>query len=162
MNYHNITHDDMLNGSGLRVVLWVAGCEHHCKNCQNPETHDPKGGVLFTINDLTEILNELSKEHISGLTLSGGDPLYPDNRLTVSTICEVVKHSYPHKTIWLYTGYTYEQIKDLEVMQYVDVLVDGRYIEELNDINYEWAGSTNQRIIDVQKSLELNEVVLHS
>ena len=162
MNYHNITHDDMLNGSGLRVVLWVAGCEHHCKNCQNPETHDPKSGILFTINELTEILNEISKEHCAGLTLSGGDPLYPDNILTVSTVCEVVKHSYPNKTIWLYTGYTWEQVKTLELMKYIDVLVDGKYIEELNNINYEWAGSTNQRVIDVRKSLELDKIVLHS
>ena len=151
----------MLNGDGLRVVLWVSGCEHHCKNCQNPETHDPKGGIPFDDNAEHELFASLIQEHCDGLTLSGGDPLYPMNRHEITTLCEVYKKALPHKTIWLYTGYTYEQIKDLEVMKYVDVLVDGRYVEELNDENYPWAGSTNQRVIDVQKSLELNKVVLH-
>lgn len=161
MNYHGIETDSMLNGDGLRVVLWVAGCEHHCKNCQNPETHDPKGGERFTIETLVELLNYVSKDHIAGLTLSGGDPLYPDNITTVSTICEVVKHAHPDKITWVYTGYTWEQVKKLPLMQHIDVLVDGRYIEELADVKYKWAGSTNQRVIDVQKSLELGGVVLH-
>lgn len=161
MNYHHISKDDMLNGEGLRVVLWVAGCEHHCKNCQNPETHDPKSGIPFDDDAEHELLASIVKDHIDGLTLSGGDPLFPLNRHEITTLCEGFKKLFPHKTIWLYTGYTWEQIKDLEVMQYIDVLVDGRYVEELADIKYEWAGSTNQRIIDVQKSLELNEVVLH-
>lgn len=161
MNYHNITHDDMLNGEGLRVVLWVAGCEHHCKNCQNPETHDPNGGIKFINETFDELLEALNHDHIQGLTLSGGDPLHPNNRYEIGQLCKLIKSFYPQKDIWLYTGYKFEEIKRLKVMQYIDVLVDGRYIEELNDINYEWAGSTNQRIIDVQKSLELNEVVLH-
>ena len=161
MNYHNITHDDLLNGEGLRVVLWVSGCEHHCKNCQNPETHDPKSGIPFDKNAALELTEALMYEHCAGLTLSGGDPLYPNNRYEITTICEVVKKAFPHKTIWLYTGYKYEDVKHLEVMKYIDVLVDGRYVEELADENYEWAGSTNQRIIDVQKSLELDKVVLH-
>lgn len=161
MNYHNITHDDMLNGDGLRVVLWVAGCEHHCKNCQNPETHDPNGGIPFDVEAGMEIAEAATQPHCAGLTLSGGDPLHPQNIKDVTMICKDFKNVFPHKTIWLYTGYKYEDVKHLEVMKYIDVLVDGRYVEELANINYKWAGSTNQRIIDVQKSLELNEVVLH-
>ena len=152
----------MLNGDGLRVVLWVAGCEHHCKNCQNPETHDPNGGIPFDEKACFELTEALMYEHCVGLTISGGDPLYPNNRHEITTLCEVFKKAFPYKTIWLYTGYTWEQIKDLEVIKYVDVLVDGRYIEELADVDYKWAGSTNQRVIDVQKSLELNKIVLHN
>ena len=160
MNYFAITKDDMLNGSGLRVVLWVAGCEHHCKGCQNPYTHDVNGGIQFDEKACFELTEALMYEHCDGLTLSGGDPLYPNNRHEITTLCEVFKKAFPHKTIWLYTGYTWEQIKDLEVMQYIDVLVDGRYIEELADENYKWAGSTNQRVINVQDSLKLGKVVL--
>ena len=162
MNYHNITHDDMLNGDGLRVVLWVSGCEHHCKNCQNPETHDPNGGIPFDVEAAEELVDSLEQPYCAGLTISGGDPLYLGNIETVKNLCKEVKFFYPEKTIWLYTGYTWEQIKDLEVIKYVDVLVDGRYIEELADVDYKWAGSTNQRVIDVQKSLELNKIVLHN
>lgn len=162
MNYHNITHDDMLNGEGLRVVLWVSGCEHHCKNCQNPETHDPKSGIPFDVEAGVEIAGAAMEEHCAGLTLSGGDPLHPCNITDVTILCRDFKDVFPNKTIWLYTGYKYEDVKHLSVMLFIDVLVDGRYIEELADINYQWAGSTNQRVIDVQKSLELNKVVLHS
>ena len=162
MNYHNITHDDMLNGDGLRVVLWVSGCEHHCKNCQNPETHDPNSGIPFDVEAGLEIAWSAMEEHCSGLTLSGGDPLHPCNITDVTILCRDFKDAFPNKTIWLYTGYKYEDVKHLEVMKYIDVLVDGRYIEELADVKYKWAGSTNQRVIDVPKSLELGEVVLHS
>ncbi len=162
MNYHDIEVDSMLNGDGLRVVLWVAGCNHHCKNCQNPETHDPNSGIPFDVEAGVEIAGAAMEEHCDGLTLSGGDPLYPSNRHEITTLCKDFKTTFPNKTIWLYTGYTWEQVKDLEVMQYIDVLVDGRFVEELADINYQWAGSTNQRVIDVQKSLELDKMVLHS
>lgn len=151
MNYHNIKHDDMNNGDGIRVTLFVSGCSHHCKGCQNPETWAINGGVLFDLDAFFEICTELDKDYISGLTLSGGDPLHPANRGTITEICKKVKYLYPHKTIWLYTGYQYAQVKDLEVMHYIDVLVDGEYIEELRDISLEWIGSSNQRVIRLCK-----------
>ena len=150
----------MLNGEGLRVVLWLAGCEHHCKNCHNPETHDPNGGIKLTNEALDELFECLDKDYIKGLTLSGGDPLYPDNRYEIGQLCKLVKEFYPQKDIWLYTGYTYEQVKHLKVMKYIDVLVDGRFVEELADVNYPWAGSTNQRVINVKASLKQKEVIL--
>ena len=151
MNYHNIKHDDMNNGDGIRVTLFVAGCLHHCKGCQNPETWSVNGGILFDSDTFAEICTELDKDYISGLTLSGGDPLHPANRGTITEICKKVKYLYPHKTIWLYTGYQYAQVKDLDVMHYIDVLVDGEYIEELRDISLEWIGSSNQRVIRLCK-----------
>lgn len=163
MNYHNITTDDLLNGDGLRVVLWVAGCEHHCKNCQNPITWNPDGGIEFDIKALHELYGYLEKPYIDGITFSGGDPLHPDNIDYIFALAEIVKRKYK-KTVWLYTGYEWEEIvkfvhKDL--LKRIDILVDGKFVEELKDVTYHWAGSTNQRVIDVQKSLETGEVVLH-
>lgn len=161
MRYHNITKDDMLNGDGLRVVLWVAGCEHHCQGCQNPVTWDPEGGLEMTTGELMEIAEQLSKDYISGITFSGGDPLHPANRECIYQIAEWAKHLFPTKTIWCYTGYLLEEVKDLPVMQYIDVLVDGRFVQALEDVKYKWAGSSNQRVIDVQKSLSAGKVILH-
>lgn len=152
MNYHNITNVDMLNGDGLRTVLWVAGCNHHCKGCQNPITWDVNGGILFDGKALNELYNNLSSPYISGITFSGGDPLHENNRLEVLGIAADVKRIF-HKTVWLYTGYLWENVADIPGIEYVDVLVDGKYVAELNDVNYPWAGSINQRVIDVQKSL---------
>lgn len=161
MNYHNITTDDMRNGDGLRVVLWVAGCEHHCKGCQNPITWNPNGGITFDNEAREELFAELSKDYISGITFSGGDPLFPFNRAMISNLVAIVKNKYPAKTVWIYTGYIWETVKGLALMQHVDVLVDGPFIQELADVNYHWAGSTNQRVIDVQKSLLEGKVVLY-
>lgn len=146
MRYHNITKDDMLNGDGLRVVLWVAGCEHHCKGCQNPVTWNPEDGLDMTVKELMEIHEQLKKDYISGITFSGGDPLHPENRDCIYRIAKWVKRVFPQKTIWCYTGYLFEEIKDLPAMQYIDVLVDGKFVQELADVNYKWAGSTNQRV----------------
>ena len=159
MNYHNITKDDLRNGDGLRVVLWLAGCDHHCPGCQNPITWDPDGGLKFDSDALQELLDDLDHDYISGITFSGGDPLHPNNRDYVTTIASFVKELM-NKTVWIYTGYLWEQVKDLPVMQYVDVLVDGPFMQDLADVKYHWAGSTNQRVIDVQKSLKTCEVVL--
>ena len=160
MNYFAITKDDMLNGEGLRVVLWVAGCEHHCKGCHNPYTHDVNGGIKFGQDALEEIFKELEKDYISGFTASGGDPLHPKNRYEMGQLCKLIKEFFPNKTIWLYTGYTFEQVKHLKALEYTDVLVDGKFVQELADVRYKWAGSTNQRIINVQDSLKLGKVVL--
>lgn len=160
MNYHNITYDDMKNGDGLRVVLWVSGCDHHCHGCQNPVTWDPNDGLIFDENTARELRSWLEKDYIDGLTLSGGDPLYEGNRSIITTLCESVKEAFPEKTIWLYTGYCYEDVKDLPVIDSIDILVDGPYVEKLRDVNLRWRGSSNQRVIDVQKTRELGKIVL--
>ena len=152
MRYHNITKDDMLNGDGLRVVLWVAGCSHCCKECHNPFTWDQ------------EIFEQLDKPYISGITFSGGDPLHAANRMEVRNLMAEIKEKYPGKTIWLYTGDSWENIYHYSLMKYVDVLVDGEFQAERKDVKLLWKGSSNQRVIDVQKSLQLSDYdnpVLH-
>ena len=146
MRFHQILHDDMRNGDGLRVVLFVSGCEHNCKGCHNPITHDIKGGLVFGLKEMCEIYDQLKKDYISGLTLSGGDPLHPKNRDDITRICRMVKEEYPNKTIWCYTGYLLKQVKHLPVMEYIDVLVDGPFVQDLADVNYRWAGSRNQKV----------------
>lgn len=153
MRYHNITKDDMLNGDGLRVVLWVAGCTHCCKECQNPITWDPDGGVLFDEDAKAEIFEQLDKPYISGITFSGGDPLHAANRLDVRNLMEEIKIKYPDKTIWLYTGDVWENIMHYPLMKFVDVLVDGEFKIDLKDNKLLWKGSSNQRVIAVQKTL---------
>ena len=165
MRYHNITKDDMLNGDGLRVVLWVAGCNHCCKNCQNPITWDPDGGLLFDEAAKAEICEQLDKSYISGITFSGGDPLHPANRLDVRQLMAEISEKYPEKTIWLYTGDSWENILYYPMMKYVDVVVDGEFIEEQHDQKLLWKGSVNQRVIDVKRTLEQPDPlipILHS
>lgn len=153
MRYHNITKDDMLNGDGLRVVLWVAGCNHCCRDCQNPVTWDLDGGLLFDEAAEQEIFDQMDKPYISGITFSGGDPLHSANRLDVRNFMEKIKSRYPDKTIWLYTGDIWENILNDPLMQYVDVVVDGEFVTELHDPKLLWKGSSNQRVIDVKKTL---------
>ena len=133
MRYHNITKDDMLNGDGLRVVLWVAGCSHCCKECHNPVTWDPDGGLLFDDNAKKELFDQLDESYTTGITFSGGDPLHSANRLDVRRLMEEIKEKYPNKTIWLYTGYSWEEIWHYPMMKYIDVLVDGEFKIELKD-----------------------------
>ena len=154
MRYHNITRDDMLNGDGLRVVLWVAGCSHCCKDCHNPITWDPDGGVLFDDKARQEIFDQLEKSYISGITFSGGDPLHAANRLNVRELMEEIRERYPDKTIWLYTGDKWEDIRHYSLLKYVDVLVDGEFVSDLKNTKLRWRGSANQRVIDVQASLQ--------
>ena len=160
MRYHNITCDDMLNGDGLRTVLWLAGCEHHCKDCQNPVTWDPDGGLPFDEKAKQELFDNMSLDYISGVTFSGGDPLFVGNRDEVLALCKEIREKFPDKTIWMYTGYTYEEIKKLSILDYIDVLVDGRFEVDKLDVQAKWRGSINQRVIDVQQTLMLGKVVL--
>lgn len=160
MNYHDITKEDMLNGDGLRVVLWVSGCNHHCKNCQNPITWDEKDGLPFDKAAEEELFEALDKPHIAGITFSGGDPLFPNNRKEVFRLVKKCRKLFPEKTIWLYTGYTWEQIMDLDGIQDIDVIAEGEFVEALKDNNLHWVGSSNQRVIDVKKTKESNKVVL--
>lgn len=161
MRYHNITKDDMLNGDGLRTVLWVAGCSHGCRNCQNPITWDICGGIPFDSDAKEELFAELVKPYISGITFSGGDPLHMENRNEVGELIGEIHERFPDKTIWVYTGYEWEEVKDLPYMPYVDVLVDGKFVEELKDVTLHWKGSANQRVIDVKRTLSEGEIVLH-
>lgn len=153
MRYHNITKDDMLNGDGLRVVLWVAGCEHCCKGCQNPMTWDPDGGLMFDEAAKAEIFEQLDKSYIEGITFSGGDPLHYANRDGVRTLAAEIKEKYPNKNIWLYTGDIWENIANHPLMKYIDVLVDGEFEQDKKDATLLWKGSSNQRVIDVQATL---------
>lgn len=149
MNYHNIVHCDMRNGTGLRVTLFVSGCNHHCKGCHNPQTWDPNSGIEFDEAAKQELFAELNKDYISGVTFSGGDPLFPQNREVILSLCKEIKTLYPNKNIWLYTGYKYEQVKHLEILKYIDVLIDGKYVEKLRSVNLPWVGSSNQKVIYV-------------
>ena len=176
INYHNITYPDMNNGEGLRVVLWLSGCSHHCKGCQNPQTWDTNSGIPFDENAKEELFGELRKDYISGITFTGGDPLHENNLDEVLQLILEIRSKFPSKTIWLYSGYEYKYIfrgdssliskegyhnyKRRKIIESVDVLVDGKYIEELRDISLHWRGSSNQRVIDVQKSLKKGEVIL--
>ena len=144
----------MLNGDGLRVVLWVAGCSHCCKECQNPITWDPDGGLLFDEDAKQEIFEQLEHSYISGITFSGGDPLHSANRLDVRNLMSEIKENYPDKTIWLYTGYEWKDIWHYPMMKYVDVVVDGEFKIDLRDTNLLWKGSSNQKVIDVQATLK--------
>ncbi len=154
MRYHNITKDDMLNGDGLRVVLWLAGCSHCCKGCHNPVTWDPNGGLVFDEKAKAEIFDQLEKPYISGITFSGGDPMHAANRLDVKALMAEIKEKFPDKTIWMYTGDVWENLYQLPVMEYVDVVVDGEFILEQRDPKLLWKGSANQRVIKVRETLE--------
>lgn len=179
MRYAAIRKMDISNGEGLGVALFVQGCHFHCKNCFNKETWDFNGGNKLTFKEIEELLHQLSKPQYTRLSILGGEPLAKENRDGVSAICKFVKEFIPDKKIWLYTGNKAEDIGldlaeysrrsrtnhlmydcRLEILPYIDVLVDGQYVDELKDMSYPWAGSTNQRVIDVQKSLERNVVVL--
>jgi len=170
MRYHNITKDDMLNGPGLRVVLWVAGCEHHCKGCHNPETWDKDGGIPFDEDAEKEIFEELDKDHIKGITITGGDPLAPYNIKDVIYLCCKIKIKYgDKKDIWIYTGYTldsmfgererllttYVRVPDSEdkltadSLSVVDYIVDGEFVESLKDNKLHYRGSSNQKIYHI-------------
>lgn len=147
MRYHNITKDDMLNGDGLRAVLWVAGCTHQCKGCHNPVTWDIEGGIPFDEAAKEELFEAIKPDYISGVTFSGGDPLHPANREEITALAKEIKETFPEKTIWLYTGFLFEDIKELEIVKYCDVIVDGPFIEEEYDGKLHWRGSRNQNVI---------------
>ncbi len=162
MRYHNITKDDMLNGDGLRVVLWTAGCNHCCKECQNPITWDSNGGLPFTEMEKAEIFEQLDKDYTSGITFSGGDPMHPANITEVTALAKEIREKYPQKTIWLYTGSLWEEICNEEIVKYLDVCVDGEFMVDRKDLSLRWKGSANQRVIDVAATLKAGKIILHA
>ena len=183
MNYHTITYPDQNNGDGLRVVLWRTGGGHHCYNCKNRQTWNPDSGIPFDESAKQEIFNELSKDYISGITFSGGDPLHENNLNEVLKLVQQIRISFPEKSIWLYTGFRIEDIvtrKQYEdiweipndpsniwskrwdiISNYVNVLVDGEYIDKQKDLSLKWRGSKNQRVIDMNQTCIQNKIILY-
>lgn len=159
MKYHNITKHDMLNGEGLRVVLWVSGCEHRCDECHNVITWDINCGLDFDEAAENEIFDELSKEYIAGITFSGGDPLHMLNRDEIGNLIYKIKNKFPDKNIWIYTGYLWEDVCELPYIKEADVLVDGRFIKDMKDKNLYWRGSSNQRVIDIKETFKTGKIV---
>ena len=151
----------MLNGEGLRTVLWVAGCSHHCPQCHNPVTWDINGGLVFDEQAKEELFEELKKDYVSGVTFSGGDPFHLENREEIGALAKEIREKFPDKTIWLYTGYRWEEIKWLPFLDQIDVLIDGRFVQAQADPQLHWRGSANQRVIDVPRTLAANSIVLH-
>ena len=148
MNYLSITHCDLNNGDGIRCTLWVSGCNHNCLNCHNPDSHDPNNGLKFDDSAKLEIFKELDQDYCKGLTISGGDPMYPANRKEIIELCKEVKEKYPKKDIWMWTGYLLNELIDSsdckDIFKYVDVIIDGPFKQELKDPDLEWKGSSNQ------------------
>ena len=153
MNYIKITPYDIANGVGVRVVLWLAGCEHHCFKCHNHETWDPSVGKPFTDEVLEDLIKKVNSPHVQGITLSGGDPLATYNRADVAKVVKAIRERCPGKDIWIYSGYTYEQLQTdpvaVDVLDHCDIFVDGRFQIENYAIDLHWKGSSNQRVIDL-------------
>ncbi len=160
MRYSKIRKMDISNGKGVRVSIFIQGCTFNCKNCFNPETHDFEGGTEFTDSTIDKVLELCSKDHIDGLSILGGEPMHPKNIEGTTKLAKAFKEKFPNKNLWAWTGYKFDEyLKDKEISKYLDVLIDGQYVDELHDPTLEWRGSSNQRVIDVQKSLQAGEVV---
>lgn len=166
MRYNKIRKMDISDGEGIRVSLFVQGCEFHCKGCFNPNTWDFEGGKEFTTETLNTLLDLCDNEIIQGLSILGGEPMHPANRETVIDIMRAFKFRFPNKNIWMWTGYTLEKLlsendEDIKSMLiYLDYLVDGQFVEEKKNLNLKWAGSENQRWIDVQKSMKQGHIII--
>ena len=161
MRYNLIRKMDISNGPGVRVSIFMQGCSFHCKNCFNPETWNFEGGKEFNNNTVDEILDLCNKKHINGLSILGGEPMHPNNIEATTQLAKKFKEKYPNKNIWAWSGFRFdEELKDKEVLNYIDVLVDGTYKDELHNPTLKWRVSSNQRVIDVQKSIKSGEVTL--
>ena len=164
MKYAQIREMDVTNGNGIGVALFTQGCPYHCKNCFNPETWDFNKGMVWTKETENKIIELLKPEYITRLTILGGEPLIERNIEPLTALLKRVKGIYPDKQVWLYTGGDFEVLEGLyeEIFQYIDILIDGRYVDDLRDYKLKWRGSSNQRIIDVQASLKSGNVVFSS
>lgn len=160
MRFNKIRKMDISNGPGVRVSVFTQGCDFHCENCFNPETHDFKGGKEFTENVLEQVLDLCDKDFIEGLSILGGDPLHPKNREGTTLLVKKFKERFPKKSVWVWTGFLFEQLKNEEIMNYIDVLVDGQYVDKLHDPTLRFCGSSNQRVIDIPNTLKKKEIVL--
>ena len=162
MRYNKIRKMDISNGPGVRVSIFTQGCAFNCPNCFNPETHDFKLGKEFTNDTINRILELCDKDYIEGLSILGGEPMHPKNIEGTTALAKAFKEKFPNKTIWSWSGFLFDRdLKDKEVMQYIDVLVDGQFVDELRNPNLKWRGSSNQRVIDVKESLKQDKVVLY-
>ena len=169
MNYGEIKKNDIANGLGVRVSLFVSGCRHHCKNCFNSDTWNFSYGKPFTKETEKEIIKALRPDYINGFSLLGGEPFEPENQEALAELLTSIKKEYPNKDIWCYTGFLMDEellgdsrantIHTKKLLSLIDILVDGRFVEELKDITLKFRGSSNQRIIDVKKTLATNEIV---
>ena len=161
MNYATIKRHDVANGPGVRVSLFVSGCTHHCKGCFNAEAWDFSYGQPFTAETEEELIRALSPDYIRGLSLLGGEPFEPCNQVVLAPFLERIRKTFPGKTVWCYSGYTLEQMREHRLGDAcIDILVDGEFVEEKKDLNLRFRGSSNQRILDVKKSLSADEPVL--
>jgi len=157
MRYNKIRKMDISNGPGVRVSIFMQGCDFNCKNCFNPETHDFCGGKEFTDETVDKVLNLCGNENIEGLSILGGEPLHPRNIEATTRLAKAFKAKFPKKDLWIWSGFLFDKdLHDKEIVNYADVIVDGRFSEELKNPMLKWKGSSNQRVIDVQKSIRDN------
>ena len=160
MHYNTIRKMDISNGPGVRVSIFMQGCVFHCKNCFNPETWDFNNGKEFNDEVINHVLDLCDQSYIKGLSILGGEPMHPKNIEGTTKLAKAFKERFPEKNLWCWSGYSFDELKDKEILKYADVLVDGRYVDDLHNPLLKWRGSSNQRVIDVQKSLKQNKVVL--
>ena len=160
MRYNKIRKMDISNGPGVRVSIFLQGCAFKCKNCFNPETHDFNGGLEFNQDVVNKVLELANKDHIAGLSILGGEPMHPKNIEATKMLAKAFKEKYPDKTVWVWSGFLFDNLKDKDALNYIDVLVDGQFVEQLRDPMLHWKGSSNQRVIDVQESLKNNKIIL--
>ena len=162
MKYNKIRKMDISNGPGVRVSVFMQGCTFNCKNCFNPETHDFNSGKNFTDETIDKILELCSNDYIVGLSILGGEPLHPKNIEGSTNLAKRFKEKFPTKNLWLWSGYQFEEyIKDKEIKNYIDVLVDGQYNDDLHNPILKWKGSSNQRVIDMKKTLNKDKIILY-
>lgn len=161
MRYNKIRKMDISDGPGVRVSIFMQGCTFNCKECFNPETHDFNGGKEFNDETINRVLELCKNENINGLSILGGEPMHPKNIEGTTKLAKAFKEKFPNKNLWTWTGFAFDKdLENKEVLKYVDVLVDGQYVDELRNPTLKWRGSSNQRVIDVQKSLEENKIIL--
>lgn len=162
MRYNKIRKMDISNGPGIRVSIFMQGCSFHCKDCFNSETWDFKAGKEFNDEVINKVLDLASLPHIVGLSILGGEPMHPNNREGTIKLAKAFKKRYPDKDIWVWSGYLFDELKDIDGLSYIDTLVDGRFVLEQANPTLKFRGSSNQRVIDVKKSLKAGNVVLRS
>lgn len=161
MRYSKIRKMDIADGPGVRVSVFLQGCDFNCKNCFNPETHDFNGGKELTNEIIDDVINLCGNENVKGLSILGGEPMNPINEPATEILSKKFKEHYPDKDVWVWSGYSFENYLEKQpAMKYIDVIVDGQYVDELHNPTLKWRGSSNQRVIDVPKSLKSNKVVL--